>query len=253
MSRFNKLRFTCSNKTVLDRLDKLGEHHDQELQKTKETITSENATLQKFDDQMKTIVDEHANHNNCNAGCIDRLKVIEKDKNDAQKSAHACFTIAFDNLDVQVRRKNMTMTAQNDDFHWVNHRMIVNRVSGYQPVARKPRPSLNEVPNIKFMPTLQDQERQRFNYIILTSRFVVEYFKILEPFKDVCIWHIPHKYTKEMSTKSKKVGINDNTSERSKSSTHNLSSELKRVTFKKSDICLLNNQQTLKKSDNFAC
>ena len=203
MSRFNKLRFTCSNKTVLDRLDKLGEHHDHELQKTKEIITSENAMLQKCDDQMKTIVDEHANHNDCNAGCMDR--------DDAQKSAHAGFTIAFDNLDVQVRRKKMTMSAQNDDFHWVNHRMIVNRVSGYQPIERKPRPSLNEVPNIKFMPTLQDQERQRLNYIILTSRFVVEYFKVLEPFKDVCIWHIPHKYTKEMSTKSKKVGLNDNT------------------------------------------
>ncbi|CAB3978010.1 Hypothetical predicted protein [Paramuricea clavata] len=160
MSRYNKLRFTCSNKHV-------GEHHDHELQKTKETITSENATLQKCDDQ----IDKHANHNNCNAGCMDRLKkVIEKAKNDAQKSAHAGFTIAFDILDVPVHLKNMTMSAQNDDFHWVNHRMIVNRVSGYQPIERKPRPSLNEVPNIKFMPTLQEQERQCLNYIILTCR-----------------------------------------------------------------------------------
>ena len=51
---------------------------------------------------------------------------------------------------------------------------------------------------------LEDQQRQRPNYITLTSRILVDYFEVLAPLKDVCIQHIPHKYTQEMSQKSKK-------------------------------------------------
>ena len=41
--------------------------------------------------------------------------------------------------------------------------------------------------------------------MILTSRILVQYFKVLEPLKEACIQHIPHKYMAEMSQKSKKV------------------------------------------------
>ena len=35
----------------------------------------------------------------------------------------------------------------------------------------------------------------------------MEYFDALKPLKNVCIQHIPHKYSKQMSEKSKKVKI----------------------------------------------
>ena len=43
--------------------------------------------------------------------------------------------------------------------------------------------------------------------VVLTSRILVDYFDALAALKDVCILHILHKYTNEMSQKSKKVSV----------------------------------------------
>jgi len=83
--------------------------------------------------------------------------------------------------------------------------MVENRISGAHLDSQRPKANLQEVSNLKFIPSVEDQQRQRTNYIILASRIMVNYFKALEPLKEVCIQHIPHKYTKEMSQKSKKV------------------------------------------------
>ena len=99
----------------------------------------------------------------------------------------------------------MTMQSQNRDFHWVNHQMIENRVSGALLDSKQPKANLQELSNLQFLPTIEDQQRQRSNYLILTARILVEYFDVLKPLKEACIYHIPHKYTEEMSTKSKKV------------------------------------------------
>ena len=97
------------------------------------------------------------------------------------------------------------MESQNRDYHWVNHQMVENRVSEAHLKSKGPQPNLEEVSNLKFLRTLDDQQRQRSNYIILTSRILVNYFDVLAPLKDACILHIPHKYTNEMAQKSKKV------------------------------------------------
>lgn len=97
------------------------------------------------------------------------------------------------------------MHSQNQDFHWVNHQMIENRVSGAHLNSTAPKANLVDVSNLRFLPTFQDQQHQRHNYIILTSRILVEYFDVLAPLADACAQHIPHKYTEELSKKSKKV------------------------------------------------
>ena len=108
----------------------------------------------------------------------------------------------------------MTMHAQNQDFHWINHQMVENRISGAHLDSERPKANLQEVSNLKFIPSIEDQQRQRTNYIILASRIMVNYFKALEPLREVCIQHIPHKYTKEMSQKSKKVIIHSSNKNR---------------------------------------
>ena len=57
-----------------------------------------------------------------------------------------------------------------------------------------PQANLEEVSNLKFLPTLDDQQRQGSNYIILTSRILVYYFDVLAPLKDACILHIHPSY-----------------------------------------------------------
>ena len=119
-----------------------------------------------------------------------------------KKAAHPGFVISFDNLDFQLQCKSMTLQSQNRDFHWVDHQMIENRVSGALLDSKQPKANLQELSNLQFLPTIEDQQWQRSNYVVLTARILVEYFDVLKPLKEACIYHIPHKYTEE---KSKKV------------------------------------------------
>lgn len=191
-------------------LDKLGENLDNYLIKTRERITKENAELNQLDEKIKSLNNLHATHlssaSTCN--CNQELTALRKQAFELKKSTHPGFVISFDNLDIQLQRKNMSMQSQNRDYHWVNHQMIENRVSGAHLNSKGPKANLQEVSNLKFLPTLEDQQRgQRSNYIILTARILVDYFDALAPLKDVCILHIPHKYTNEMVQKSNKVRI----------------------------------------------
>ena len=176
-------------------LDTLGENHDSYLKQTRERITKENEDLHLLKEEIK--------RSTCN--CSEELSVLRKQAFELEKSTHPGFVISFDNLDIQLQRKNMSMESQNRDYHWVNYQMIENRVSGAHLKSKGPQANLEEVSNLKFFPTLDDQQRQRSNYIILTSRILVNYFDLLAPLKDACILHIPHKYTNEMAQKSKKV------------------------------------------------
>lgn len=148
---------------------------------------------------------QHASHENCTKACHEELKSSKRKVYELKKTFHPGFVISFDNIDIQLQRKNMTMHSQNQDFHWVNHQMVENRVSGVHLDSLQPKANLQDVSNLKFIPSIKDQQQQRTNYIILTSRILVQYFKVLEPLKEACIQHIPHKYMAEMSQKSKKV------------------------------------------------
>ena len=80
--------------------------------------------------------------------------------------------------------------------------MFGNRVSGNLLSYDSPKQDLQTVSNMTFLPSASDQLRQRYNYIVLNSRILVEYFDSLQPLKNACIQHMPHKYTEEMSKKS---------------------------------------------------
>ena len=186
-------------------LDKLGENHDLDLTKAKERICQDTNSLKQAQAIHSNFLSQHASHENCTKACHEELISSGRKVYELKKTFHPGFVISFDNIDIQLQRKNMTMHSQNQDFHWVNHQMVQNRVSGVQLDSLKPKANLQEVSNLKFIPSIEDQQQQRTNYIILTSRILVQYFKVLEPLKEACIQHIPHKYMAEMSQKSKKV------------------------------------------------
>lgn len=102
---------------------------------------------------------------------------------ESEKSKHPGFVISFDNLDIQLQRKNMSMESQNQDYHWVNHQILENRMSGAHLRSKGPNANLEEVSNLKFLPTLDAQQQQRSNYIILTAWILVNYFDALAPLK----------------------------------------------------------------------
>ena len=203
------MKLTNSNQQTLRSLDTLGENHDSYLSNTRERITMQNTQQHLLNEEIKSLNSVHATHLSSNSGlacnCSQQISALRKQAFELKKSSHPGFIISFDNLDLQLQRKSMTMQSQNRDFHWINHQMIENRVSGVHLKSKGPKGNLQEVSNLKFLPTLGDQQQQRTNYIILTGRILLNYFDALAPLKDAIILHIPHKYTKEMAQKSKKV------------------------------------------------
>lgn len=111
-----------------------------------------------------------------------------KELTELQKSCHP----AFDNIDFSLSRRNMSMSEQNRDVHWVNHSLVRNRVSGNHLLTAREK-DLLDIPSIQFFPSVEDQRWQRMNYIIFVSRILVDYFDSFNLFKDVCVCHIPHK------------------------------------------------------------
>lgn len=133
--------------------------------------------------------------------CIDASNALRK----KILQNHPGFIVTFDNIDMHLNRRNMTMTQQNKDVHWINHEMIENRVSGNHLPSEGQSAEILDVPNANFFPSVDDQRKQRDSYLVLVSCILVDYCDCFSIFKKVCIGHIPHKYTKEMSTPSNKV------------------------------------------------
>ena len=181
-------------------MDALGENHDQVLNDAKTRIAKE----------IKTIADTELQHTSSGT-CTKNPSVILSTCETCQvikatkAKSHPGFIIAFDNIDIHLERREMTLSAQNRDIHWVNHEMVQNRVPGNNLDFNKPKAHIADVPNITFLPDVNDQNRQRLNYVILISRILVSHFECFASFRDVCIAHIPHKYSKEQSIKSVKV------------------------------------------------
>jgi len=181
--------------------------HDSPLKAAKQRITEENVKLKQQTERALSAV--HVCSNTCTEGCtlLQSASQANSSLKEQKMACHPGFTIAFDNIDLEINRKSTTMSKQNRDIHWVNHKMFVNRVSGSFLSSEGPRCDLSTVQNSTFLPNVLDQRRQRFNYVTLVSQILVQYFDAYEPLRDICIQHIPHKYSKEMSQKSKIVSI----------------------------------------------
>ena len=205
ISRFNKMKLTNANFSILRKLDELGENHDADIVQAKQQISNQNRDLKTAQEKCNAAFSRHTSHTHCSTECRDEIQSACREKCELKKGAHAGFVISFDNLDIHLDRKNMTMESQNKDFHWVNHQMVENRVSGAMLDSSAPKANLLDFCNLKFLPSMEDQKCQRLNYIILCSRILVDYFQFLAPLADACIQHIPHKYSNELSQKTKKV------------------------------------------------
>lgn len=195
--RLSKMKVSCSSARVRTKYDVLGENHGQELLDIQQEMSKDEDFIL---DKEKTVA--NLAHNQAPTQEIETARAELRQR---KLNVHPGFVIAFDNIDGKLERKHMTKENQNVDFHWVNHKVIINRVSGNDK-DRSPKDVYN-VPNIKFLPSVQDQKRQRQNYIVLVARILVDHLDCFAFLKDVCVRHIPHKYAKEMAKKSLCVSL----------------------------------------------
>lgn len=196
---------TTSNKATLEKLDSLGDDHDIDMRNAKKAITDENLKMKVLrDEKERVFARQQLQQQQQQSDCVD-IGGISDEISKLNKSCHPGFVVSFDNVDIHQKRRNMTLSDQDSDYHWVNHKMVENRVSGNHLESTKPAADIMDVKNITFLPNIADNEKQRMDYIILTSRILTDHFDALKPLKEVCVMHIPHKYSKDLSRKSKKV------------------------------------------------
>lgn len=207
VDRLAKMKVTCSNVRIRAKLDVLGENHDQEILDLQKKMSKDEQFVVDNKKTVATLTEScSAIGHVCSVTCIKDIENAGKELNQTKLNLQPGFAIAFDNIDGKLQRKHMTKENQNFDFHWVNHKIIFNRVSGNK-LDTSPR-EINAVSNIKFLPSVEDEKRQRHNYIVLVSRILVEHLDCFSSLKEVCIRHIPHKYSKEMAQKSECVSYN---------------------------------------------
>lgn len=193
------MKITTSNQGTLDRMNTLGEEHDIELKQAQSRIVKESCEVE----NLKRGVGICDPNENCQSK--ENLANTKDNISLHKATCHPGYSIVFDNIDLEIKRKDMTMANQNKNVHWVNHKVVINRISGNQLEWEGPKQEIVDVPNIKFLPSAHDYKQQRHNYIVLVSRILVSYFNCFQPLKEACIQHIQHKYMKEMAEKSEKV------------------------------------------------
>ena len=148
---------TNSNSNILKKLDAFGKDHDAYLNKTKDGITKENNLLKKAKEKYDSVVNNHSAYVACSASCTKEVDCAKKEVQDLTEACHPGFVVSFDNIDIHVQHRNMTTDSQNRDFHWINHQVIENRVSGATLNSSEPQGFLSNVSNLQFLPTLEER------------------------------------------------------------------------------------------------
>ena len=196
------MKVTCPSQNVREKLDVIGEKHNQTIFDLKTEMSKAHEQLTKKETQVVMLEERCGSSGHVSNGNCTVQKKNVTGAND-RKQLHPGFAIIFDNIDGKLERRHMSKDKQNLDYHWVNHKIVMNRVSGTN-LDSSPRDLLS-VPNIVFLPSIKDQQLQRHNYIVLVSRILVDHLECFEMLKDVCVRHIPYKYSKEMAKKSESV------------------------------------------------
>jgi len=88
----------------------------------------------------------------------------------APKEIGPGWKIAFDNINIFQKVREMTEDNQNKDHHLINHVRVTNRVSGNHLPDDKPLcDSVLDLDNYKVIPTVPEHISQSGNYILLIS------------------------------------------------------------------------------------
>ena len=175
MDRLAKLKITCSNVRIRAKFDLLGENHGKEITDLQQKMSKEEVVADKEKRVVALVETCSSPGHTCSPQCVEDTKQAKRDVKQAKLDMNTGFAIAFDNIDGRRERKHMTKDNQNLDFHWVNHKIIMNRVLGNG--LDTSTKDIRGVSNIQFLPTVQDQKHQQHNYIVLVSRIMLFLFK----------------------------------------------------------------------------
>ncbi len=116
------------------------------------------------------------------------------------------FRIVGDNIDKNVKPRDMRSDHQTQSLHYFNSFAILDRVdlSHYSSSPLRLDPA--ELDPIVFLPSKEDYDALEDNMNVLISRVIVQYMSFFKDYGSIVIRHIDHPHSDEMSNKSTVVG-----------------------------------------------
>ena len=113
------------------------------------------------------------------------------------------YKMVVDNIDKNVKPQHMRLDSQTKSLHFVHIYSVKNRID-FSSLSRLPKTGKMCVYDI--LPSTEDYQKLKENLSILVARTMTDHLSFFsDHFKDLAQKHIPHLYSREMSTKSEVV------------------------------------------------
>ena len=113
--------------------------------------------------------------------------------------------IVGDNIDLMIHARIQSAEYTNRSLHWTQQYAVTNRVVEPHLSEVTQRKPIADIEMSELLPGADVQDLIVTHWAVLTSRVITKYLKAFKPFRDVIIYHIRHKYSKEMTEKSESV------------------------------------------------
>lgn len=115
------------------------------------------------------------------------------------------FKIVGDNIDKTVRPRHQTLEKRTQSLHYFHSYAVKDRIDMRDLSDTKPALDLTTLPFTMFLPSENDLEQLKKNCTVIVAPILVKYIPAFSHLEKDVSKHIPHRYQKEMSTKSEVV------------------------------------------------
>ena len=113
------------------------------------------------------------------------------------------YKIVIDNIDKDVKPRDMRMDFQTKSLHYVQLYSVKDRID-FSNFSESPKDGEHCLYDI--LPSSDDYQKLKENLVILVARSITDNLTFFsDDFKQLVMRHVPHPYSSEMSTKSEIV------------------------------------------------
>ncbi|XP_022787541.1 uncharacterized protein LOC111327585 isoform X2 [Stylophora pistillata] len=112
------------------------------------------------------------------------------------------YKIVADNIDHNIQACVQTKSCHNRSVHWTHQFALKEQAIELGLESELPQKSVDDLNLIELLPNQCVQDHFVQQWAVLVSRVITKYIPAFNQYKTSVIYHIPHKYSKEMSMKS---------------------------------------------------
>ena len=120
------------------------------------------------------------------------------------------FRIVSDNIDYEITARVQTKDHVNRSLHWTHQFAVVDRVLNPNLDDTGPQKDVKNLQLVELLPDEHVQKNLVLQWSILISRIVTKFLPAFRPYQAHVVYHIPHTYSAEMSSRSETVSLQIN-------------------------------------------